>query len=53
MILTLPLPRGGDVKPTPPPKGFSSITFEKNRLETPNFAQSNFNNIHIGGYNQS
>ena len=41
---------GGGVEPTP--KGFSSITLKKNKLETPNFAQCNFNNIHIGGYDQ-
>ena len=34
------------------PKDFSSITFKKNNLETPNFAFPNFNNIHIGGYDQ-
>ena len=33
--LTLPLPGGGGGGG---PKGFSSITFEKNKLETPNFA---------------
>ena len=33
-LLTLPLPGGS----SQPPKGFSSITFEKNKLETPNFA---------------
>ena len=36
-----------------PPKGFSSITSKINKLETPNFAKSNFNNIHIREYNQS
>ena len=34
IVLTLPLPEG--VEPTP--KGFSSITFEKHKLETRNFA---------------
>ena len=37
--LTLPLPRGGGGgKSSQPPKGFSSITFEQNNLETSNFA---------------
>ena len=34
------------------PQGFSSITFKKHKLETPNFAESNFNNIPIDGVNQ-
>ena len=38
-ILTLPLPRGCRAGPPPPKKkGFSSITFEQNNLETSNFA---------------
>ena len=53
-FLTLPLPRGGwggwGIEPNP--KGFSSITFEQNKLKTSNFAKCNFNNIHIGRYNQ-
>ena len=37
---TLPLPMGRSSRPPPPPKkkGFSSITFEQNKLETSNFA---------------
>ena len=42
---------GGGGGSSRPPQRFSSITFEKRKLETPNFAGSNFNNIHIG-YNQ-
>ena len=34
------------------PQKFFSITFEQNNLETSNFAECNFNNIHIGGYDQ-
>ena len=45
-VLNLPLPRAD------PPKGFSSITFEQNKLGPPNFAKCNFNNIHIGGFDQ-
>ena len=40
----------GRVGPTP--KGFSSITFEKNKLETPHFSLCSLNNIHIGRYDQ-
>ena len=37
--LTLPLPRGGGGGgASQPAKGFSSITFEENKLETSNFA---------------
>ena len=49
--LTLPV-HGGGSRPDPTPKGFSSITFEKHKLETPNFAESKFNNRHIGRCNQ-
>ena len=35
------------------PKGFSSITFEKSKLGTPNFAKCNFDNIYIGGCDQT
>ena len=42
--LTLPLPRGGGVEPTPL-KGIPSITFEQNNLEASHFALCNFNNI--------
>ena len=49
--LTLPVPRGGGwVEPTP--QGFSLIIFEKNKLETPNFAHCDFDNIQIGRCNQ-
>ena len=41
--------KGGSSRP---PKGFSSITFEQNYLETSNFAYCNFNNINLGGYDQ-
>ena len=34
------------------PKGFSSIPFDQNNLETSNLVQCNFNNIHIEGYDQ-
>ena len=45
--LTLPLPRGGGQRSSQPPKGFPSINFEQNNLET-----CNFDIIHIGGYDQ-
>ena len=44
-ILTLLLPKEGSSSPHP--IGFSSITFERNKLQASNFAQSNFNNVHI------
>ena len=49
--LTLPLPtEGGSSRPR---KAFSSITFEKHKLETQKFVESNFNNIQIERYNQT
>ena len=49
----LTLPRGGGRgRADPTPKGFSLITFEQNNLETSNLAECNFNNIHIGRYDQ-
>ena len=42
--------KGEGIEPIPPQ--FFFITFAKNKLETPKFAQSNFNSIHIGGYDQ-
>ena len=44
--------KGEEIEATPPPKGFSSITLEK-KLETPNFAKSTSDNIHIGQCDQS
>ena len=51
LVLTLPLPRGEGGR-ADPHKGFSSITFEQNKLKTPNFPKYNFNNIHIGRCDQ-
>ena len=50
--LTLPLPRGGGGGGSATSKGFSSITFQQNKLETSNFAWCNFHNIQIGKYDQ-
>ena len=57
IILSLPLPRGEGREEggsSQKKKSFSSITLERRRLETPNSAQSKFNNRHIGekGYNK-
>ena len=43
---------GGEVGSSRPTKGFPLITFEQNNQETSNFAYCNFNNIHIGRYDQ-
>ena len=44
------LPGGGGLGASRLLKGFSSITFEQNNIETSNFAYCNFNNVHIEGY---
>ena len=48
LLITLSLPRGLSRHP----KRFSSVTNERCRLETPNAVWSNFNNTHIGRYNE-
>ena len=45
IIKMFPLPAGGYKSP---PKGFFD-NFKKNKLETLNFAQCSFKNIHVGG----
>ena len=51
MIFNPSLTKGGGVEPSP--KSFPSLTFENNTLETPNFAESNYDSKHTGGgYNQ-